>query len=736
MAMDLLELRAKIALDIDEYEKGLDNAEKDAQGFGSKLKSGLATAGKLAVKGLAVATGAVTAFGAKSVAVGQDFDKSMSQVAATMGLTMDEMVNQTGKVELAWGSFSGNLREYAQEMGKNTAFSATEAADALNYMALAGYDAQQSMEMLPNVLNLAAAGNMDLARASDMVTDTQTAFGLKMEEMPQLIDEMAKAASTGNTSVEQLGDAFLVVGGLAQDLNGGMVTLADGTQKPVSGIQEMEIALTAMANAGVKGSEAGTHMRNMLMKLSSPTDAGVKAMEELGVSVFDTEGNMRSLSDIFGDLSTSMESLTQEEKLNAISDLFNARDIASAEAILNAVNQDWDAIGESILNADGAAQKMADTQLDNLSGDITLFKSALEGAQIAVSDGLTPTLREFVQFGTEGLGKLTTAFQEGGISGAMSALGEILSSAVQMIIEKLPAIVEAAMSLLSAFAQGLIDNLPMLVTSAMQIIQSLSGYLVEALPEMIPAIVDILLEIVDTLIDNIDMLVDCALQLIMALADGIIKALPKLLEKAPILVVKLVAAIIKNLPKIIGAGVELVLAIIEGITSMVSGLVNCGQDVVNWLKNGFDDKVQAAKKWGQDLIDNFVNGIKERAKRLTDAVKGVAEKVKALLGFSEPEEGPLSDFHTYAPDMIDLFVKGLNDSDRKLRKAVGATADIIADGMQVKSVDASKSASYNSTKEVPVFNRDINVNLKVGSNQFGRAVITANQLNAYRSGGF
>ena len=462
------QLVASLGLDSSAYEKGLDQAKSS----GSELGKNVAKATKVGAIAITAAAGATVAFTKKSVDAGKAFDSSMSQVAATMGKSMEEMENDVGSVDLAWGTFSGNLRDYAKEMGANTAFSAKQAADALNYMALAGYSTQESMEMLPNVLNLAAAGSMDLARASDMVTDTQTAFGLSIEDMPQLIDEMAKAASTGNTSVEQLGDAFLTIGGLAQELNGGFITLADGTKKPRSGVQELEIALTAMANAGIKGSEAGTHMRNMLLKLTSPTDDGATAMQALGMEVFDAEGNMRSLKDIFSEMSYTMDTnavpavksyyenlksmglsqkeiqkelkkdaeaftlfginmvdaegnirsfeevmaeanatvsngINQQQKLQLISDIFNARDIASAEAMLNAISQDWDSIGESIVDAQGSAQKMADTQLDNLEGDTTKFKSALEGAQIALSDAVTPALRELVQIGTELLGDFT-----------------------------------------------------------------------------------------------------------------------------------------------------------------------------------------------------------------------------------------------------------------------------------------------------------------------------------------
>ncbi|HBI84796.1 MAG TPA: phage tail tape measure protein [Ruminococcus sp.] len=394
--MNVFDLFAKISLDTKEYESALSSAHGMAEGFGSKLKSIIGSATQFVGDSLKTAGKLGAGFVTDSIRTGEDFDKAMSQVAATMGTTVSEI---------------GDLRDFAREMGETTKYSATEAAEALNYMALAGYDADTSMSMLPNVLNLASAGNFDLARASDMVTDTQTAFGISLERTTQLVDEMAKAASTGNTSVEQLGDAFLTVGGLAQELNGGFVTLADGTRTPVDGVQELEIALTAMANAGIKGSEAGTHMRNMLLKLASPAAEGAEVFEEIGVSAFDAEGNMRSLSDVFGDLSTALGGMTQQKKLDAISKLFNTRDTASAEALLAAVGEDWDHIGESILNAQDAAAKMAEEQENNLSGDITKFKSALDGLKITVSDQITPYLRDAVQEGTNWVGNLKDYFE-------------------------------------------------------------------------------------------------------------------------------------------------------------------------------------------------------------------------------------------------------------------------------------------------------------------------------------
>ena len=503
-------------------------AEKAGHSAGSKIAAGIGGA-------LASATAAAAAFAAQAVKVGSGFDAAISQVAATMGLTTAEMQEQVGTVDLAWGEFSGNLREYAQEMGANTAFSATQAAEALNYMALAGYDVQTSMEMLPNVLNLAAAGSMDLARASDMITDTQTAFGISLERTSLLVDEMAKAASTGNTSVEQLGDAFLMVGGLAAELNGGFVTLEDGTEAAVDGVQELEIALTAMANAGVKGSEAGTHMRNMLLKLTSPTKDGYEAMEALGLSVFDTEGNMRSLRDIVGDLSEAFAGMSQESKLNFISDLFNTRDVAAAEALLNAIEQDWDAIGASILEANGAAQQMADTQLDNLQGSVTLLKSAFEGVQIAVSDELTPALREFTDFASGAMTAVGEAVKNGGLAAGIEELGNQLGDGITLIVGYIPQLASAGGQLVTALVTGLLDNAGSIAQAAVDLVSALATGIGENGGELITAAGDAIVIIVTTLTEpeNLEKMAGAALDLITGLSDGMVDAWWKIEEALP-----------------------------------------------------------------------------------------------------------------------------------------------------------------------------------------------------------
>lgn len=775
--MNVFDLFARLFIDTSEYEKGLNSAKGAGSAATKALGSGLATAAKAGLAAVTATTTAVTGFAAASVKAGADFDSSMSQVYATMGDKAEQMVQYNGQTISSMEA----LRDFAQEMGRTTAFSATESADALNYMALAGYDAQTSMSMLPNVLNLAAAGAMDLARASDMVTDTQTAFGISLERTSQMVDEMAKAASTGNTSVEQLGDAFLVVGGLAQELNGGMVTLDDGTTQAVDGVQELEIALTGMANAGIKGSEAGTHMRNMLLKLASPTSDGTIALEKMGVTIFDTEGKMRSLSDIFGDLSNALSQMTQEQKIQTISDLFNTRDLASAEALLNAVSQDWDNIGESILNAEGAASKMAETQLDNLAGDMTLFNSALEGAKIAISDVLTPSLREFVKFGTDGLSELTGAFKEGGLSGAMETFGTILADGLNMIIAKVPTFIDAGMQLLGALGKGLLDNsdiivdsavdvllklvdgitqgLPVLVDGAEKIIIKLADGLSQALPTLIPQIVELVLTIAQVLMDNSTMLADAALNLVNALAQGMINALPIWLETVPQIVtqwVQLVAqylpefadvsyqiliamyqAIIDNMPLLIDGYFEIMNALATTIITSIPTIIESFGQVLSEIAKFFWDNRKKPDEWGADLIKNFVAGIRNRFGDVTSVLKELGELVASLIGFSEPEIGPLSNFHTYAPDMMKLFMKGVNDNAQALQDTVSSAFDFsnTMTGPSIMHTNASNDlygpsgASSNTSS-----NRNLTVILELDKMEFGRAVYELNNAETQRVG--
>ena len=292
-----------------------------------------------------------------------------------MGITKDAMSELNGESVNTVEA----LRDLAKQMGSETAFSASECADAMNYLALAGYDTQEIYDTLPTVLNLAAAGGIDLASASDMVTDAMSALGMETSEADTMVDQMSKTASTTNTSVAQLGEAILTIGATAKTVKGGTA--------------ELNTALGILANNGIKGAEGGTHLRNVILALQSPTDKAAACMESLGVEVYDSEGNMRSLNDILGDLNTSMDGMTSAEKQNIISSIFNKTDLAAVNSLLSNTGDSWDSLQQSITESGGAAQQMADTQLDNLSGQITILKSALEGLAISFGEILMPKIR-------------------------------------------------------------------------------------------------------------------------------------------------------------------------------------------------------------------------------------------------------------------------------------------------------------------------------------------------------
>ena len=582
--------------------------------------SGFMSALSIAQKAISVTAKAVTNFAKSSVQAGMTFDKSISQVAATMGKTVDEI---------------SDLREFAKKMGSETAFSASQAADALNYMALAGYDAETSMNMLPNVLNLAASGGMELARASDMITDTQSALGLSLSQTAELVDKMAKGASKTNTSVGQLGDAMLTVGGTAKMLSGGTTELAT--------------ALGLLADNGTKGAEGGTALRNIILSLSAPTDKAAAALEDLGIQAFDNNGKMRDLQSIFSDFNSALSDMTDAEKTQTLNSIFNKVDLKSVNALLATSTDRWKEVSNAIDNAAGSAEEMAKTQLDNLSGDITIFNSALEGAQIALSDKLTPTLREFVQFGTEQLGVLTNAFKEDGIDGLISAIGDGLSQGINLIISKLPEIMRYGRKILMSLIKGVIDNLPQIIKTAAEIITELATGVVKALPELIPAIVKCIRTIVDTLTkpDMLTQIWQAALELIIELVEGIVENLDELIEAAFLIIDNLVEFILKpeNISKLIecmfrvqvalGEGlIKAIPEVLKGITELIwrmgeaifaTDWSSFGWDILTGIGDGFKKAWNDLKSWWYGMWDTLAGSARDFWNKIKDAFSPMGE---------------------------------------------------------------------------------------------------------------
>lgn len=629
--MNALDIAAVLTLNSTQYDAGLAKAKGSAEGFGTKA-SKIAGGVVKAFGAMGVAAGA---FAALSVKTGAEFDKSMSQVAATLGVTMEEMENTVGETDTQFGHFSGTLRDFAMYMGKNTAFSATQASEALNYMALAGYDAQTSMNMLPNVLNLAAAGNMELASASDMVTDAQSALGLSLEDTTKMVDQMAKASSKSNTSVQQLGSAILTVGGTAKSLKGGTVELAT--------------ALGILADNGTKGAEGGTALRNVLMALSGKKFENT--FGAMGISAYDAEGNMRSLKDVFQDMNKAMEGMSTEEKTKLIQKTFNARDLKNVNALLATTTDRWDELSGAIGDADGAAAQMADTQLDNLAGDVTLFKSALEGVQILISDKLSGSLRTLVQTATKGLGVINGILEGDSVNSIstfaeslVKTFGSMLPSLVQTatdtgvqfitnlgngLVEGIPNLLGQVLPAIASFSEQLRGNAGSLVDAGIGMILNLAKGIANSLPVLITYIPQIVTNIAGIINDNAPKLIAAAFNLIVILGKGLIDAIPTLVANIPQIIQAIVSvffafswgALGKNVVKGIGNGIKSMAGAIKSQAGTIA------KNAMNALKGGFS----YARSLGANAIKAVINGIRSMFSSIASAGRGLASKAVSAI---------------------------------------------------------------------------------------------------------
>lgn len=317
--------------------------------------------------------------------VGSSFEAGMSKVAAVSGASVDELELLTAK---------------AKELGSSTKFTATETAEAMNYMAMAGWKTQDMLNGIDGVLGLAAASGTDLATTSDIVTDALTAFGLKAEDCAHFADVLAAASSNANTNVSMMGETFKYCAPIAGSLG--------------FAAEDVAVNIGLMANSGVKASQAGTAMRTFLSKLSSDLTITSEKFGEIVVKTSNADGSMRGLSEIITDLRTALSQLNQSEKVSVVSDIFGEYAKSGVLALLNATEQDVAKLTTAIENCDGAASAMADTMQENVQGAVTKFNSALEGVGVAVYDKFKGALADAVNIFTECLSQMSSEIDNGG----------------------------------------------------------------------------------------------------------------------------------------------------------------------------------------------------------------------------------------------------------------------------------------------------------------------------------
>ena len=554
----------------------------------SQATKGLGTITKTVASATAAAAAAVGAMGVAAINTGVEFEKSMSQVAATMLID-----KTTAEGQKAFET----LENAARECGASTAFSATEAAEALNYLALAGYDADKAATALPTVLKLAGAGAMSLANASDMVTDSMSALGIEATEanLTQFSDQLAQTASKANTSVAQLGEAILTVGGTAKGLAGGTT--------------ELNTALGILADNGLKGAEGGTHLRNIILSLQNPTDKAADALKGLGVDVYDAQGNMRGLNDVFKDLQGAMDGMSNAQKDNILSTLFNKTDLTAANAMLSNCTDRFDELSAAVENSAGACENMYAIQLDNLNGDISILKSGLADLGISIYKDLNGPLREMTQLATSMVGELSEAYKSGGMEGMVGAVGGCMAEVVNTIADYAPQVVSMGVDLLENFISGITDNSGALATAASEVITVFVEGLFTLVPQVILAGIDILTQFVQSMTAQLPQLISTGTQAIVNFVNGIIQRLPEVISTALTLVQTLVNSIGQNAPMLISAAIQLIGNLVLGIASMLPQLLQMGIQLILSLVQGIISNLPQLLQMGVQIIISLVSGI-------------------------------------------------------------------------------------------------------------------------------
>lgn len=378
MAVNMGTAIAYLELDTSKFTKGFASAKNDLQQFNNSsasistrltgLSNAMVATGSVLTKSVSVPLATIGAMALKTTA---DFDAGMSEVKAISGAT---------------GTEFKQLETKAIQMGAKTKYSATEAASAFKYMAMAGWDTNDMLSGISGVMNLAAASGEDLATTSDIVTDALTAFGLSAKDSSHFADILAQASSRSNTNVGLMGETFKYVAPVAGALG--------------YSAEDCAVAIGLMANSGIKASQAGTVLRSLFTRLAKPTDTVAAAMEKYNITLTDANGNMKPLSTLMSEMRDRFSGLSEAQKANLAATLAGQEGMSGLLAIVNSSDADFKNLTDSINNADGASERMAKTMQDNLKGSFTIFKSTVESAAISIGKKLTPEVRKFVDTGT------------------------------------------------------------------------------------------------------------------------------------------------------------------------------------------------------------------------------------------------------------------------------------------------------------------------------------------------
>jgi len=615
-----MELFVTLAIKDTAYKQGLKDAEGNASSSTSKIGGAFKAVGKVAKTAMVAGSAAAVAFTKTSIDAGMNFDTAMSQVAATMGTTVDKI---------------GNVKAKAEEMGRTTKYTATEAAEGMNILAQAGLSADEQISGIGTVLNLASAGAMSLEESASYTAGAVKGFGDSMSNASYYADLMAKGATLANTDVRGLGEAF----------SGSAATAKNYGQAADS----VTLSLLRLAEQNVTGSEASTALNRAMADLYTPTDDASKALDQLGVSAYKSNGEAKDFNDLVDELNGSLQGMTAEQKNNALATIFTTQGLQAFNKMTASSDATVQKFWKGIQDSSGSAAQQAATQLDNLQGDITLLSSATEGLQLAFYNTFSGTIRGAIKGITSEVSGLAEAMESGGISGALSKLaqdainfsgqlpgltkigGDLINGLISSVTQNSGSITTAVSQLLNNLTSTISTGLNVFTSVGVNLLTTIANGMTQGIPTFLGQALPMLTQFTESLRSNAGKLINAGLTLIQNIAQGLINSIPVLIAYVPTIITNLAGIINDNAPKILATGVTIITNLAIGLVRAIPLLIANLPKIITAIVSVF-----TAFNWFS-LGKNIVTGIIKGVKNLPSLLKGAAKN--AVNGFKGAFKG-------------------------------------------------------------------------------------------------
>lgn len=613
--MNVMELFVTLAIKDTAYKQGLKDAESNASSSTSKIGGAFKTVGKVAKTAMAAGSAAAVAFTKTSIDAGMNFDTAMSQVAATMGTTVDKI---------------GSVEAKAEEMGRTTKYTATEAAEGMNILAQAGLSADEQISGIGTVLNLASAGAMSLEESASYTAGAVKGFGDSMGNASYYADLMAKGATLANTDVRGLGEAF----------SGSAATAKNYGQAADS----VTLSLLRLAEQNVTGSEASTALNRAMADLYTPTDDASKALDQLKVSAYKTNGEAKDFNDLVDELNGSLQGMTAEQKNNALATIFTTQGLQAFNKMTASSDATVQKFWKGIQDSSGSAAQQAATQLDNLKGDITLLSSATEGLELGFYNTFSGAIRGAIKGITSEVSGLAEAMESGGISGAFSKLaqdainfsgqlpgltkigGDLINGLISSVTQNSGSITTAVGQLLNNLASTISVGLNVFTSVGVNLLTTIASGMTQGIPTFLGQALPMLTQFTESLRSNAGKLINAGLALIQNIAQGLINSIPVLIAYVPTIITNLAGIINDNAPKILATGVTIITNLAIGLVRAIPLLIANLPKIITAIVSIF-----TAFNWfslGKNIVTGIIKGVKNLPSLLKTAAKNAVNGFK------------------------------------------------------------------------------------------------------------